>query len=92
MQVRSLGWEDSWSRKWQPTPVFSPGNPWTEEPGRLQSMGYMTEQLSLHTQKLTQRCRSTLLHKNSFLKSLGHRVYFARFSLCEIYEMVKLYK
>ena len=25
-----------WRRKWQPTPVFSPGeSPWTEEPGRL---------------------------------------------------------
>ena len=22
--VRSLGWEDSWRRKWQPTPVFLP--------------------------------------------------------------------
>ena len=29
-----------WSRKWQPIPVFSPGEvSWTEEPGRLQSMG-----------------------------------------------------
>ena len=28
-------------RAWQPTPVFLPGVdiPWTEEPGRLQSMG-----------------------------------------------------
>ena len=27
-------------RKWQPTPVFSPGKiPWIEEPDRLQSMG-----------------------------------------------------
>ena len=25
-----------WSRKWQPTPVFLPGEiPWTEEPGGL---------------------------------------------------------
>ena len=24
-QVRSLGWEDPWRRKWQPTPVFLPG-------------------------------------------------------------------
>ena len=22
---RSLGWEDPWRRKWQPTPVFLPG-------------------------------------------------------------------
>ena len=28
-----------WSRKWQRAPVFLPGNPMTEEPGRLQSMG-----------------------------------------------------
>ena len=29
-----------WRRKWQPTPVFLPGeSPWTEKPGRLQSMG-----------------------------------------------------
>jgi len=38
--VRSLGWEDRRRRAWQPTPVFLPGeSPWTEEPGRLQSMG-----------------------------------------------------
>ena len=29
-----------WRRKWQPTPVFLPGEfPWTEELGGLQSMG-----------------------------------------------------
>ena len=29
-----------WKRKWQPTPVFLPGeSPWTEEPGGLQFMG-----------------------------------------------------
>ena len=26
-QVRSLGQEDPWRRKWQSTPVFLPGNP-----------------------------------------------------------------
>ena len=38
-------WFDPWVRKipwggkWQPTPVFLPGEfPWTEEPGELQSM------------------------------------------------------
>ena len=25
MRVQFLGWEDSWRRKWQPTPVFLPG-------------------------------------------------------------------
>ena len=40
-----------WRREWQPTTVFLPGKtPWTEEPGRLQSLGCkeldMTEHLS----------------------------------------------
>ena len=30
----------SWRRAWQCTPVFLPGeSPWTEEPGRLQTIG-----------------------------------------------------
>jgi len=38
--VRSLGWEDPLEEAWQPTLVSLPGeSPWTEEPGRLQSMG-----------------------------------------------------
>ena len=38
--VQSLGQKIPWRRKWQPTPVLLPGKfPWTEEPGRLQSMG-----------------------------------------------------
>ena len=38
--VWSLGGEDPQRRAWQPTPVFLPGeSPWTEEPGKLQSMG-----------------------------------------------------
>jgi len=29
-----------WRREWQPTPVFLPGeSPWTQVPGRLQSIG-----------------------------------------------------
>ena len=29
-----------WRRKWQPTPVFLPGDsPWTEVPGGLQPLG-----------------------------------------------------
>ena len=44
------GWKDL-LEEGQSTPVFLPGEfPWTEEPGRLQSMGLkeldMTEQLS----------------------------------------------
>ena len=38
--VRSLGWEDPLEEGIQPTPVFLPGeSPWSEEPGRLLSMG-----------------------------------------------------
>ena len=37
-----------WRRKWQPTPVFLPGeSSWTGEPGRLQS----TEDKGLDTTK-----------------------------------------
>ena len=39
-RVRSLGQEDTLEEDMATTPVFLPGeSPWTEEPGRLQSMG-----------------------------------------------------
>ena len=50
MQFQSLGREDHWRRKWQPTPVFLPG----KSHGRKSLIGYspwgckesdMTEQL-----------------------------------------------
>ena len=38
--VWSVGWDIPWKRAWQPTLLFLPGeSPWTEEPGRLWSMG-----------------------------------------------------
>ena len=40
MWVLFLGWKKPWRRAWQPTPIFLSGEiPWTEEPGRLQSLG-----------------------------------------------------
>ena len=37
-----------WRRKWQPTPVFLPGeSPWIEEPGGLQSLGLQKSQMQL---------------------------------------------
>ena len=50
-RTRSLGQEDPWRRKWQPTPVFLPG----ESHGQRSLVGYspwaaesdMTEQLML---------------------------------------------
>ena len=48
MHIRSLGWEDPWGRKWQPTPVFLPEKiPRTEEPGGLQSIGSQKSQTQL---------------------------------------------
>ena len=39
-QVRSLGWEDPLEKKMAPhTSTLAWKIPWTEEPGRLQSMG-----------------------------------------------------
>ena len=52
IQVQSLGWEDPLEKKWQPTPVFLPG----EFHGQRRLVGYspwgrkesdMTEQLTL---------------------------------------------
>ena len=38
--VQFLGWEEPLEEGMTPTPIFWPGeSPWTEEPGRLQSMG-----------------------------------------------------
>ena len=58
-QVWSLGWEDSWRRKWQPTPVFLPWEiPWTEEPGGLQSVG---------SQKSGHNCAHTHTHTQTVM-------------------------
>ena len=52
-QFRSLGWEDPCSRKWQPTPVFLPGEfHGQEEPGRLQSMGSQELDMTEHARAL----------------------------------------
>ena len=39
-QVRSQGSEDPMKKKMAPTPVLAWKIPWTEETGRLQSMGW----------------------------------------------------
>ena len=38
-------------RNWQPTPVFLPGIPWREEPGRLQCMGLQKAEHDLATEQ-----------------------------------------
>ena len=74
--VQSLGWEDPCRRKWQPTPVFLPG----ESHGRRNLVGYspwgrkesdMTEQLhftSLHV--ILKLC----LYMPGWLALQGHRL------------------
>ena len=49
-----LGWEEPWRRKWQPTPVFLPGeSSWTEKPGGLQSMESQRVGYNLATEQAT---------------------------------------
>ena len=61
-----------WNRKCLPTPLFLPGeSPWTEEPGRQQSMGSqesdMTELLTLNHRTLSHRTiRSHTKRKTNF--------------------------
>ena len=65
-----------WRRKWQPAPVFLPGEiPWTEEHGGLQSMGSQSFRHDLATK---QQQFSSLAHSRwqchlRFPGSLGHR-------------------
>jgi len=52
--VRSLGWEDPWSEKWQPTSVFLPGKfqgqkKWVENSPWGHKESDMTEQLKTCT-------------------------------------------
>ena len=55
---------ETWKRAWQLTPVFLPGeSPWTEEPGRLQSMGLQRvghDWTNKHMSSLSQNYRNAL--------------------------------
>ena len=48
MQVQSLGWEDLLEKKMA---THSMENPWTEKPGRLQSMGLQRVRQDLVTKQ-----------------------------------------
>ena len=76
MRVRSLGWGNSWSRKWQPTPVFLPGksyqqrslvgySPWGHKEsgttGRLST--YAFKQDRLHCENLPESLSDSTLLK-----------------------------
>ena len=52
MWVRSLGGEDPWRKKWQPTPVFFAGKSHIQrEPGGLQSIGSQRVKHNLLTEQ-----------------------------------------
>ena len=51
-------------RKWQPTPIFLPGEiPWTEEPGRLQSMESQKVRHNLVTKHQKQERFEWIVHQ-----------------------------
>ena len=50
-----------WKRKWWFTPIFLPEKvPWTEEPGRLQSMGLQRVRDELATKQQVSKCYQIL--------------------------------
>ena len=56
--VQSLGWEDSWRRAWQPTPVFLPG----ESHGQRSLVGYSPRgHKELDMAEVTERATHTRL-------------------------------
>ena len=57
-----------WRRAWQPTPAFLPGeSPWTEEPGRIQSIGSQSQ------------TRLSATHRDPKPWSVGADVWWHRF-------------
>ena len=70
--VWSLGWEDRLEEEMQPTPVFLPvESPWTEEPGRLQSMGLQWVGHDWVTKHSIAQSAITYYEGNYLLDSLG---------------------
>ena len=57
--VQSLGWEDPWRKKWQThSSILAWRIPWTEQPGRLQSMGSPRVKAIAHTHNGPIQCVS----------------------------------
>ena len=55
-----------WKKKRQLTPIFSPEKvPWTEEPGRLQSMGVQRVRHDLATKQQVSKCYQILGFKKT---------------------------
>ena len=57
MWIQSLSWEDTWEEGMATPPGFLPGeSPWTEVPGRLQSMGLQRVRHDWATKHSTAQC------------------------------------
>ena len=68
--VRSLRWEDPLEEGMATNPVFLPGeSPWTEEPGRLQSMG---------SQRVGHNRATKHTHRQCYLHFLGEETVFRK--------------
>ena len=84
--VQSLGWEDSWRKAWQPTPVFSLENPldrgdrWATVQGVTKSQTQLSR--DIHTQGLLRQSKCGLeknfrtqgtSERNEFIKNKEQR-------------------
>ena len=77
-----LGWEDPLEEAWQPTPVFLPGeSPWTEEPGRLRSMGLQRVRHDWATKHIARRWEHFYRGKREVGRSLVNKLWL--FTGCE---------
>ena len=78
-----------WRKAWQPTPVFLPGeSPWSEEPGRLQSIEY--KELDWSNLACTNTCThiiKSLCCAPETNKELEHLSLSLGFGINELWEM-----
>ena len=65
MQARFLGWEEPLEREMAThSIILAWDTPWTEEPGRLQTMRLQRVEHSLATKPLTPLFSVTIIHSN----------------------------
>ena len=89
MQVLSLGWEDPLEEKWQPMPLFLPGESCGEEPGDLQSTVLQSrtqlKPLSLHACNiLIQKESKENSETQAVVVAVGVRVYSGTLDASEV--------
>ena len=77
-----------WRRKWQPTPVFLSEESWTEEPGRLQTMGLQRVRPDWMTNNNS--CTASRFFTNWAIREARCLFYLSIKSLIEIKNCVKV--